>query len=85
LAKIVTDPRGKLLGAAIVGLHAGELIAEYALALTRGMKAADISGTIHTYPTLAQINRRVADQRLKEGLTPSSKAWIRRVFGLRGA
>jgi pyruvate/2-oxoglutarate dehydrogenase complex dihydrolipoamide dehydrogenase (E3) component len=85
LAKIVTDPRGRLLGAAIVGLHAGELIAEYALALTRGMKAADISGTIHTYPTLAQINRRVADQRLKEGLTPSSKAWIRRVFGLRGA
>ena len=85
LAKIVTDPRGRLLGAAIVGLHAGELIAEYALALTRGMKAADISGTIHVYPTLAQINRRVADQRLKEGLTPSSKAWIRRVFGLRGA
>ena len=48
------------------------------------MKAADISSTIHTYPTLAQINRRVADQRLKEGLTPSSKAWIRRIFGLRG-
>jgi pyruvate/2-oxoglutarate dehydrogenase complex dihydrolipoamide dehydrogenase (E3) component len=85
LAKIVTDPRGRLLGAAIVGLHAGELIAEYALALTKGMKAADVSGTIHPYPTLAQINRRVADQRLKEGLTPSSKAWIRRVFGLRGA
>jgi len=85
LAKIVTDPRGRLLGAAIVGLHAGELIAEYALALTKGMKAADVSGTIHAYPTLAQINRRVADQRLKEGLTPSSKAWIRRVFGLRGA
>jgi pyruvate/2-oxoglutarate dehydrogenase complex dihydrolipoamide dehydrogenase (E3) component len=85
LARIVTDPRGRLLGAAIVGLHAGELIAEYALALTKGMKAADVSGTIHAYPTLAQINRRVADQRLKEGLTPSSKAWIRRVFGLRGA
>ena len=73
-AKIVTDPRGKLLGAAIVGPHAGELIAEYVLAMTKGMKAADISATIHTYPTLAQINRRVADQRLKEGLTPSSKA-----------
>ena len=68
-----------------MGPHAGELIAEYALALTKGMKAADVSGTIHAYPTLAQINRRVADQRLKEGLTPSSKAWIRRVFGLRGA
>ena len=38
-AKIVTDPKGKLLGAAIVGPHAGELIAEYGLALTKGMKA----------------------------------------------
>ncbi len=83
-AKLVTDPKGKLLGAAIVGPHAGELVAEYALAITRGLKAADISATIHPYPTLAQINRRVADQRLKEGLTPSSKAWIRRIFGLRG-
>ncbi len=83
-AKLVTAPKGRILGAAIVGPHAGELIAEYALALTKGMKAADISSTIHTYPTLAQINRRVADQRQKEGLTPSSKAWIRRIFGLQG-
>jgi hypothetical protein len=49
------------------------------------MKAGDISASIHTYPTLASINRRVADQRLKEGLTPTSKAWIKRVFGLQGA
>jgi pyruvate/2-oxoglutarate dehydrogenase complex dihydrolipoamide dehydrogenase (E3) component len=84
-AKIVTDPAGKLLGAAIVGAHAGELIAEYALALTHGMKAKAISGTIHTYPTLASISRRVADQRMKEGLTPTSKKWIRRIFGLQGA
>ena len=85
LAKIVTTPSGKLLGAAIVGAHAGELIAEYALALSKGMKAADVSAAIHAYPTLAQVNRRVADQRLKEGLTPTAKAWMRRLFGLRGA
>ena len=84
-AKIVTEPGGKLLGAAIVGPHAGELIAEYALALTKGMSAKDLTGVIHAYPTLAQINRRVADQRLKEGLTPSSKRWIQRLFGLQGA
>ena len=69
-AKIVTDPKGKLLGAAIVGPHAGELIAEYGLALTKGMNAKDISGVIHTYPTLASISRRVADQRMKEGPDP---------------
>jgi len=84
-AKILTDPRGKLLGATIVGPHAGELIAEYVLALAKGMNAKDLTNVIHAYPTLAQINRRVADQRLKEGLTPSSKAWIQRLFGLRGA
>ncbi len=84
-AKIVTDPRGKLLGATIVGPHAGELIAEYVLALAKGLNAKDVTGVIHAYPTLAQINRRVADQRLKEGLTPSAKQWIQRIFGLRGA
>jgi pyruvate/2-oxoglutarate dehydrogenase complex dihydrolipoamide dehydrogenase (E3) component len=84
-AKIVTDSKGKLLGAAIVGPHAGELIAEYVLALSKGMHAKDLSAVIHTYPTLAQINRRVADQRLKEGLTPTAKRWIQRIFGLRGA
>jgi len=80
-AKIITTPRGKLLGACIVGPHAGELIAEYALAITKGMKAADLSNTIHSYPTLAQINRRVADQRLKDALTPTRKSWLKRIFG----
>ena len=84
-AKILTDPKGKLLGAAIVGPHAGELIAEYGLALTKGMNAKDISGVIHTYPTLASISRRVADQRMKEGLTPTAKTWIKRIFRLQGA
>jgi pyruvate/2-oxoglutarate dehydrogenase complex dihydrolipoamide dehydrogenase (E3) component len=84
-AKIVTNPKGRLLGAAIAGPHAGELIAEYVLALSNGMNAKDLSRAIHPYPTLAQVNRRVADQRQKEGLTPSSKSWIQRIFGLQGA
>jgi len=84
-AKLVTDPRGKLLGAAIVGPNAGELIAECVLALAQGLHAKDLSAAIHTYPTLAQINRRTADQRMKEGLTPGAKRWIRRIFRLRGS
>lgn len=82
-AKIITTPRGKLLGACIVGAHAGELIAEYGLAIRKNMKAADLSNTIHVYPTLAQINRRVADQRLKSALSPSGKRWLQRIFGWR--
>ncbi len=84
-AKLVTNPRGRILGAAIVGAHAGELIAECVLAMTKGLKAADLAASIHAYPTLAQVNRRAADQRQKESLTPAAKAWIRRIFGLRGA
>jgi pyruvate/2-oxoglutarate dehydrogenase complex dihydrolipoamide dehydrogenase (E3) component len=83
-AKIVTNPRGKLLGAALVGPHAGELIHEYVLALTKGMKASDLAGVIHIYPTLAEINRRVAEERLKEALTPTRKRWMKRLFRLRG-
>lgn len=84
MAKIITTPKGKLLGACIVGPHAGELIAEYVLAISQGMNISALSNTIHIYPTLAQINRRVADQRMKEALTPMRKRWIKRLFGLRG-
>ena len=84
LAKIVTDSKGRILGAALVGAHAGELIHEYVLALYKKMKLVELSGIIHIYPTLAQINRRVADQRLKEQLTPGRKKWLKRLLGLRG-
>jgi pyruvate/2-oxoglutarate dehydrogenase complex dihydrolipoamide dehydrogenase (E3) component len=84
-AKLVTDPRGKLIGAAIVGAHAGELIAECVLAMSKGMKVDELSAAIHPYPTLAQVNRRAADQRQKERLTATSKARTQRAVGLRGA
>jgi pyruvate/2-oxoglutarate dehydrogenase complex dihydrolipoamide dehydrogenase (E3) component len=83
-AKLVADPRGKLLGAAIVGPQAGELIAECVLALGKGMRVKDLSGAIHAYPTLTQVNRRAADQRMKDALTPAARLWIRRIFRLRG-
>ncbi|MGH8710035.1 MAG: dihydrolipoyl dehydrogenase family protein [Burkholderiales bacterium] len=84
-AKIIADPKGRLLGAAIAGPHAGELIHEYALALAKRMKLSDISSVIHIYPTLAQINRRAADARLKAKFSPGAKKWMKRIFGLRGA
>lgn len=83
-AKLVVAPNGKLLGAALCGPHAGELIHEYVLALAKGMKVADLASTIHIYPTLAQINRRVAELHLKTKLTPAARRWMQRLFGLRG-
>ncbi len=84
IVKIITTPRGKILGASIVGPHAGELIAEFSLAMSAGLSLSALSKTIHLYPSLAQINRRVADVRLKSKLTPFKQRLLKKVFGLRG-
>ncbi|MBX3695573.1 MAG: dihydrolipoyl dehydrogenase [Steroidobacteraceae bacterium] len=53
--KLVFDPATqRLLGAGIVGPHAGELIAELALAIEMGADAADIALTVHPHPTLSE-------------------------------
>ncbi len=54
--------RGKILGAAILGYAAGELICEFALALRQGLTLRQISDTIHPYPTYGLGVRRAADQ-----------------------
>jgi pyruvate/2-oxoglutarate dehydrogenase complex dihydrolipoamide dehydrogenase (E3) component len=84
-AKILVDKKGVVIGATIVGPHAGELIHEYVLAITQKMKATDLCNIIHVYPTLSQINRRVADQKRKASFTPTAKKWLMRIAGFRGA
>lgn len=69
--------RGTILGAAIVHAHAGELLAELALAQKHGIPLAKLSGTIHVYPTLAEANRAIADAQLRGKLRP----WMRRLLG----
>lgn len=55
LTKMVMDPEsGTILGVGIVGPHAGELIAEAALAIEMGAVAEDLALTIHTHPTLSE-------------------------------
>ncbi len=58
--KLVTH-KGKILGASILGPHAGELIHEIVLAMQAGAKIGAISAAIHAYPTLAQIHRRTVN------------------------
>lgn len=50
----------RILGVTIVGEHAGDLIAEFVLAMKHGLGLNKILGTIHIYPTLAEANKRVA-------------------------
>ncbi len=55
MTKLLTDKQsGRILGAGIVGTHAGELIAEAVLALEMGASAEDLALTVHAHPTLAE-------------------------------
>ncbi|MEM7179922.1 MAG: dihydrolipoyl dehydrogenase [Spirochaetota bacterium] len=58
----VITPKGKdkILGVTIVGSHAGDILAEYVLAMKYNLGLNKILGTIHTYPTLAEANKYVA-------------------------
>ncbi len=60
LVKLVTHKK-KILGATLLGPHAGELIHELVLAMKTGASIGDISATIHAYPTLAQVHRRTVN------------------------
>ena len=59
--KVLTVPgKDRILGATIVGEHAGDLLAEFVLAMKHGIGLNKILGTIHTYPTMAEANKAVA-------------------------
>ena len=61
--KILTKPgKDKILGVTIVGAGAGELLAEFVLAMKHGMGLNKILGTIHTYPTMAEANKYAAGE-----------------------
>lgn len=52
--------KGKVIGAGIVGAHAGELIGPWVLAIGKGLKLSDMAGFIAPYPTLGEVNKRAA-------------------------
>ncbi|MEC5209061.1 pyruvate/2-oxoglutarate dehydrogenase complex dihydrolipoamide dehydrogenase (E3) component/uncharacterized membrane protein YdjX (TVP38/TMEM64 family) [Psychrobacter sp. PL15] len=61
--KVLTVPKkDKILGVTIVGNHAGELLAEYVLAMKHGLGLNKILGTIHTYPTMSEANKYAAGE-----------------------
>ena len=70
-----------ILGATLVGRHAGEMISELTLAMTSGKGLAAIGRTIHPYPTQAEAIRKLADAYNRTRLTGPVKklltAWLR--------
>jgi pyruvate/2-oxoglutarate dehydrogenase complex dihydrolipoamide dehydrogenase (E3) component len=67
---------GRLLGASIVGSHAGESIGEAVLAITQKLKVGHLSGVIHPYPTQAEAMKRAADLQFRSRLKP----WMHRLL-----
>jgi pyruvate/2-oxoglutarate dehydrogenase complex dihydrolipoamide dehydrogenase (E3) component len=77
--KVTTDKRGHILGATIVGTHAGELITVWALAITQRMKVHAMLGLVVPYPTLSEIGKRAALTYFTSSLT---NPWVRRIISL---
>jgi len=82
--KVLTVPgKDRILGVTIVGEHAGDLIAEYVLAMRQGIGLNRILGTIHIYPTLAEANKYVAGNWKKAHAPQKLLAWVARFHAWR--
>jgi pyruvate/2-oxoglutarate dehydrogenase complex dihydrolipoamide dehydrogenase (E3) component len=79
LVRVLTRPgTDKILGVTIVGAHAGDLIAEYVLAIKHNLGLNKIMGTIHVYPTLAEANKYAAGAWKKSHAPQTALHWAGR-------
>jgi pyruvate/2-oxoglutarate dehydrogenase complex dihydrolipoamide dehydrogenase (E3) component/uncharacterized membrane protein YdjX (TVP38/TMEM64 family) len=77
--KVLTVPgKDRILGATIVGEHAGDLITEYVSAMKHGLGLNKILGTIHIYPTLAEANKSVAGEWKRAHAPATVLRWLAR-------
>ena len=75
--KVLTVPgKDRILGVTIVGEHAGDLIAEYVLAMRHGLGLNKILGTIHIYPTLAEANKYAAGEWKRAHVPERLLGWV---------
>ncbi|MGH8820971.1 MAG: FAD-dependent oxidoreductase, partial [Rhodoferax sp.] len=77
--QVLTVPgRDRILGVIIVAAHAGELLAEYVLAMKHGLGLNQLLATIHTYPTLAEANKYAAGEWKRAHAPQRLLAWASR-------
>lgn len=72
----VNRKTGKIIGATLVGKHAGESIGELVLAMMQGLKLSSLSAVIHPYPTQAEVIKRLGN----EGVRSRFKPWMRKLL-----
>ncbi|MHB1241624.1 MAG: FAD-dependent oxidoreductase, partial [Gammaproteobacteria bacterium] len=79
VVKVLTAPKhDRVLGATIVGEHAGDLITEYVSAMRHGFGLNKILGTIHIYPTLAEANKYAAGEWKRAHAPQAALRWAER-------
>jgi pyruvate/2-oxoglutarate dehydrogenase complex dihydrolipoamide dehydrogenase (E3) component len=76
--KVVTDTKGRIRGASIVGAQAGEVIQMWSLAVSQGLDIKAMTQWISPYPTLSEINKRAA---FGYYATAAAKPLVRKVIG----
>ncbi|WP_339374137.1 dihydrolipoyl dehydrogenase family protein [Pelagibaculum spongiae] len=82
--KVLTVPgKDKILGVTITGNHAGDLIAEYVLAMKHGIGMNKILGTIHIYPTMAEANKYVAGEWKRANAPQGLLKWVEKFHNWR--
>jgi pyruvate/2-oxoglutarate dehydrogenase complex dihydrolipoamide dehydrogenase (E3) component/uncharacterized membrane protein YdjX (TVP38/TMEM64 family) len=75
---LVAPGKDRILGATIVGLHAGEMLAEIVLAMKHGIGLGKLLGTIHAYPTMAEANKYAAGEWKKARKPERLLVWVER-------
>ena len=82
--KVLTVPgKDRILGVTIVGAQAGELLAEFVLAMKHGLGLNRILGTIHAYPTLAEANKYAAGEWKRAHAPARLLRWVERYHAWR--
>jgi pyruvate/2-oxoglutarate dehydrogenase complex dihydrolipoamide dehydrogenase (E3) component/uncharacterized membrane protein YdjX (TVP38/TMEM64 family) len=82
--KVLTPPgKDRILGACIVGEHAGEMLAEFTLAMKHGLGLERILGTIHPYPTWSEAAKYAAGNWKRAHAPQTALAWLARFHSWR--
>jgi pyruvate/2-oxoglutarate dehydrogenase complex dihydrolipoamide dehydrogenase (E3) component len=83
LVKLVVSPKGKLLGAGVLGPHAGEMAGMFGLMIGRKLPLSALAGLVLPYPTLAEAAKRAAGDFFAPRLfSPYSKRLVRLLWKL---
>ncbi len=83
--KMLLDEKGKPIGVQIFGPHAGELLSEWVAVLSAKVKLSTLAGSVHPYPTLAEINKKVAGDFVSRTLfSDKVKKGLKFFFHLKG-